>query len=315
MANYYDTLEVKKGASDDEIKKSYRKLAMKFHPDRNPGDKSAEEQFKKISEAYAVLSDSEKRRQYDMFGDQKFHQNFSQEDIFRGADFRNIFTDAGFDGGDIFSRIFGAGFGGAGFGEGGFGGAGFGGTGGRSGRSGFGGPPPKGQDVEYPVTISFQEAFKGSERHISFRLSDGSSRDLTIKIPAGVSDGGKLRLAGKGAPSQYGGQPGELYCVISVAPHPLFIRQGNDVDGKLILKLSEALRGCSKDVETLDGAKKIKIPSGVKPGTKIRLKNLGFPIPGKSNRGDFFAVVEYDVPHSLNERQMDLVNSLAEAGL
>jgi len=298
MADYYETLGVKKGASDDEIKKSYRKLAMKFHPDRNPGDKVAEDKFKVISEAYAVLSDTEKRKQYDMFGDQKFHQNFSQEDIFRGTDFRNIFTDAGFDGGDIFSRIFGAGFGGGG-----------------GGRGGFGGPPPKGQDVEYPITVAFQEAFNGGERQVSFRLSDGSSRDLTIKIPAGIRDGGKLRVAGKGGGSPYGGPAGDLYIVVSVASHPQYTRQGDDIEGKINLKLSEALLGCSKEVVTLDGAKKIKVPAGVKPGTKIRLKNLGFHIPGKHGRGDFYAVVEYDVPESLSTKQLELVNSLAETGL
>jgi curved DNA-binding protein len=299
MADYYDTLGVAKGSSDDEIKKSYRKLAMKYHPDRNPDNKEAEAKFKQISEAYAVLSDTEKRKQYDMYGDQKFHQNYSQEDIFRGADFRNIFTDSGFDGGDIFSRIFGAGFGGGGFG---------------GGRGGFGGQM-KGQDVEFPVTISFNDAFAGSERQINCRLSDGSSRELTLKIPPGVRDGGKLRVAGKGANSPHGGQPGDLYVIVSVAKHPTFTRIGDDIEGKLNLKLSEALLGCSKEVETLDGSKKVKIPMGVKPGTKVRLKNLGFPVPGKSFRGDFFAVVEYEVPEKLNPEQMNLVNSMAEIGL
>jgi curved DNA-binding protein len=301
MSDYYELLGVKKGATDDEIKKSYRKLAMKFHPDRNPGNKQAEDKFKQISEAYAVLTDTEKKRQYDMFGDQKFHQNFSQEDIFRGADFRNIFTDAGFDGSDIFSRIFGSGFGG-GPGRGGFGG-------------GFSAGSAKGQDLEYAVTISFNDAFKGAERHVSFRMNDGSSRELTIKIPAGVREGGKLRVAGKGANSPYGGQPGDLYVVISVAPHPTYSRTGNDIESKISLKLSDALLGCSKDIETLDGSKKIKVPAGVKPGTKIRLKGLGFPQPGKSERGDFYGVVDYDVPEKLSSKQMDLVKSLAEAGL
>jgi curved DNA-binding protein len=300
MADYYELLGVKKSASDDEIKKSYRKLAMKFHPDRNPGNKQAEDKFKQISEAYAVLTDTEKRRQYDMFGDQKFHQNFSQEDIFRGADFRNIFTDAGFDGSDIFSRIFGAGFGG---------------FGGGPGRGGFGGGSVKGQDIEYPVTISFNDAFKGSERHISFRTNDGTSRELTIKVPAGVREGGKLRVSGKGANSQFGGPPGDLYVVVSVAPHPQYVRAGDDVEHKISLKLSDALLGCSKDVETMDGTKKIKVPAGVKPGTKIRLKGLGFPQPGSSSRGDFYAVVDYEVPEKLSAEQMDLVKSLAEAGL
>lgn len=294
MADYYETLGVPKGASDDEIKKSYRTLAKKYHPDRNPNNKAAEDSFKAISAAYAVLSDSEKRKQYDTFGDQKFHQNYSQEDIFRGADFKNIFTDSGFDGNDIFSRIFGQGFGGGG--------------GGRGGAT-------KGQDVEYPASVAFMDAFNGSERHINFRLSDGTSREMTIKVPAGIRDGGKLRVAGKGGNSPYGGPPGDLFVVISVAAHPQFTRIGDDVEGRFPVRLSEALLGGSKTLETLDGVKKVKVPIGVKPGTKIRLKNLGFPVPGKTIRGDFFAVVEYEIPEKLNPAQTELVQSLAEAGL
>lgn len=294
MADYYETLGVQKGASDDEIKKSYRTLAKKYHPDRNPNNKAAEDSFKAISAAYAVLSDSEKRKQYDTFGDQKFHQNYSQEDIFRGADFKNIFTDSGFDGNDIFSRIFGQGFGGGG--------------GGRGGAT-------KGQDVEYPASVAFMDAFNGSERHINFRLSDGTSREMTIKVPAGIRDGGKLRVAGKGGNSPYGGPPGDLFVVISVAAHPQFTRIGDDVEGRFPVRLSEALLGGSKTLETLDGIKKVKVPIGVKPGTKIRLKNLGFPVPGKTIRGDFFAVVEYEIPEKLNPAQTELVQSLAEAGL
>jgi curved DNA-binding protein len=288
MADYYELLGVKKTATDDEIKKSYRKLALKFHPDRNPGNKQAEDKFKQISEAYAVLTDPEKRRQYDTFGDQKFHQNFSQEDIFRGADFRNIFTDAGFDASDIFGRIFGG---------------------------GFGGGTAKGQDIEYAVTISFNDAFHGAERHITFRTNDGSTRDLTIKVPAGVRDGGRLRVAGKGMNSPFGGPPGDLYVAISVAPHPNYQRVGDDIEHKIALKLSDALLGCSRDVDTMDGIKKVKVPAGVKPGTKIRLKGLGFPQPGRPTRGDFFAVVDYDVPERLSAKQLDIVRSLAEAGL
>lgn len=300
MADYYKVLGVQKGASDDEIKKSYRKLAMKFHPDRNPGDKAAEDQFKTISEAYAVLSDQDKRKQYDAYGDTRFHQQYSQEDIFRGADFNNIFGDAGFDASDIFSRIFGAGF--AGGGRGGFGG-------------GFGGGPQKGQDLEYPITIGFQEAYSGAERQVAFRLNDGSSRDLTVRIPAGIRDGGRLRVAGKGAPSMSGGTPGDLYVVVSVAPHPQYQRVGDDLEGKLPLKLSEALLGSSKEVTTLEGNKRIKIPAGVKPGTKIRLKGLGFHVPGKKIRGDFFAVVEYEIPENFTSDQQRAISSLAEAGL
>ena len=301
MADYYKILEVSKTASDDEIKKSYRKIAMKCHPDRNPGDKAAEDKFKSISEAYAVLSDPEKRKQYDTYGDSKFHQQYSQEDIFKGADFRNIFGDSGFDASDIFSRIFGGGFGGGG--------------GGGGGRGGFGGGPQKGQDIEFPQTIGFQEAFAGCEKQLNFRLSDGSVRDLTVRIPAGVKDGGRLRVAGKGADSQYGGPPGDLFVAISVAKHPHFERIGDNIEGKLPLKLTEALMGCSKEVATFEGNKRIKVPAGVKAGTKIRLRDLGFPVPGKKHRGDFYAVIEYDLPSKLTSQQQDLISALAESGL
>ncbi|MCX6118152.1 MAG: J domain-containing protein, partial [Proteobacteria bacterium] len=290
-------LEVEKGANEDTIKKSYRKLAMKYHPDRNPGDKAAEDKFKKISEAYAVLSDAEKRKQYDAYGDSRFHQQYSQEDIFRGADFGNVFRDAGFDPGDIFSRIFGGSFGG-----------GFGG--------GFGGQNQKGQDLEYPISIGFNDAYHGVEKHISFKLTDGSTRDFTLKIPSGVRDGGKLRIQGKGAGSQFpGGRPGDLYVIVTVLNHHLYTRNGDDIEGKLQLKLSEALLGTSKDVETLEGPKKIKVPSGVKPGTRIRLKELGFPVPGQKRRGDFYAIVEYTIPPEFTPKQQELIASLAESGL
>ena len=295
MSNYYETLGVKKESSDDEIKKAYRKLAMKWHPDRNQGDKAAEEKFKKISEAYAVLSDSAKRKQYDAYGDTRFHQQYSQEDIFRGTDFGNIFGDAGFDANDIFSRIFGGAFAGGG-------------------RGGFGGVP-KGQDLEYALTIGFLDAYNGMERQISFGLSDGTHRDLKVRIPAGVRDGGRLRVSGKGAASPHGGKPGDLYVVVTVSPHPDYERVGDDIEGKMPLKLSEALLGCSKEVTTLDGPKRIKIPTGVKPGTKIRLKNLGFPVPGQKHRGDFYAVVGYEIPEKLTGEQMGAIQSLAECGL
>lgn len=301
-SDYYSILGLPKGASLEDIKKSYRKLALQYHPDRNPGDKKAEETFKKISEAYAVLSDPEKKKQYDLFGDQKFHQNYSSEDIFRGADFHTIFREFDLGGGDFFSRIFsGSGFGGSeGF---------YQGSSGRRGAS-------KGQDVEYPLTISFLESYNGAEKNISYRLNDGSTQDFKLKVPAGVREGAKLRVAGKGAQSPFGGKSGDLYVVISVAGHPDFSRTGNDIETPVLLKLSEALLGCSKEVTTLEGKKRVKIPAGVKPGTKVRLKGLGFPEPGsKSSRGDLYAVVQYDIPNILNKSQLEAVEQLSQLGL
>lgn len=316
MADYYKTLGVEKGASEDEIKKAYRKLALKFHPDRNKGDKKAEEKFKEISEAYAVLSDEPKRKQYDAFGDQKFHQQYSQEDIFRNTDFSSIFREfnmGGQGGGSGFESIFGRifGMGGA---RGGFGG-------GPEGFEGFqpgmgGGRAPKGQDIEYPITISFHEAFNGGERQISFRLSDGSTRQLKVKIPKGAKNGAKLRVGGKGVESPYGGEAGDLMIVLNVAPHPAFIRDGNDIETKVPLKISEALLGAARDVETMDGVKKVKIPAGVKPGTRVRLKGLGFPTAGKDGaRGDFYVVIDLLVPDSLSAAQKTAVEALQDLDL
>lgn len=303
MADYYKTLGVAKKASADDIKKAYRKLALQFHPDRNKGDKAAEEKFKEISEAYAVLSDDQKRREYDTMGDARFHQAHTQEDIFRGTDFSSFF-DMG-DMGNIFGRIFG---GAGGFDLGG---------GGRGGRVAYQqqGQAPKGQDVEYALTVGFHEAFTGGERQLALSLPDGSRFEGKVRIPTGVRDGGRLRLAGKGVASPYGGPAGDLVLHVQIAPHPRLERDGDDIVAPVALKPSEALLGAQKDVETLDGVKKVKFPAGVKPGTRVRLKGLGFPRPGGGGRGDFFAVVELDLPSGLTAEQREAVEALQKVGL
>lgn len=293
MADYYKTLGVEKGASDADIKKAYRKLAFQYHPDRNPDNPSAESKFKEVNEAYAVLSDKQKRQQYDMFGDQQFHQQYSSEDIFRGTDFSSIFEEFGLggSGNSFFSSIFG---GGRGFHQG----------------------PVKGQDVEYPITIGFMDAYHGAERRLQFSLSNGTKRELTIHIPAGIASKGKLRVRGKGAPSQMpGGPDGDLYVIVNVSEHPEFSRYGDDIHTPLELSISEACLGATKEVPTPDGKRKIKIPAGVGSGTKIRLKKLGFPKMKGSSRGDLFAVVNLKVPRSLSDEQKEAVSRLQELGL
>lgn len=297
MENYYDLLGVAKTADEAEIKKAYRKLAMQYHPDRNQGDKGAEEKFKKINEAYAVLSDKDKKRQYDTVGDSRFHQQYSSEDIFRGTDFSSIFEEMGMGGqgqSSFFSSFFGGGQG-------------------RGRAGGFSQGPVKGQDVEYPTTIGFMDAFHGVEKPISFRLSDGTEHSLTVKIPKGVKTGAKLRVPGRGAPSRQGGQAGDLFLVINVLEHPEFKREGDNIEVPLNLKISEAFLGASKSVNTPEGEKKIKIPAGVKAGTKVRLKGLGFPVGAQ--RGDLFAVIDLDVQKDLNSAQMSAIEALQEAGL
>lgn len=301
MRDYYEVLGVSKNATGDEIKKSYRKLALKFHPDRNQGNAEAEAKFKEISEAYAVLSDDEKKKQYDMFGNSGFHQKYSQEDIFRNTDFGQVFQE--FDlGGDIFSRIFGSmggGYAGAGRGRGGFG----------DGRQ------MKGQDVEFNLDVSFEEAFHGAKRPVNFSLSDGTTVNLSVTVPKGAKEGTKLRVAGKGARAPIPqGKPGDLYVNIVVTPHPKFKRNGDDIEVDVPVKISEGLLGTSKEVLTLDGTKKIKVPRGVKPGTKLRLRELGFPT-AQGSRGDFYAVISYEVPDSLSTEQVSRIEELAKIGL
>ena len=274
---------------------------MEYHPDRNQDNPQAEEKFKEVNEAYAVLSDEEKKQQYDMFGDRKFHQQYSSDDIFRGTDFGSIFDDLGMNG-DIFSNIFGGGFGGA---QGGFG---------RQG-GGFHRGPQKGQDVEYTVQIGFMDAYNGTERKLQFSLSDGSTRDLTIKIPKGIDSGKKLRVSGKGMPSRSGGPSGDLFVIVEVANHPNFARKANNIETNVNIKLTDALLGCKHEVDTPEGVKKVKIPAGVKFGTKIRLKGLGFTDMKTKTKGDLFAIVNMETPKTLTSEQKDLVEKLKEAGL
>lgn len=295
MEDYYKILGVDKSASIEEIKKAYRKLALKHHPDRNAGDKKAEEKFKKISEAYAVLSDPEKKRQYDTVGASGFHQQYSTDDIFRGADFSSIFEGmGGFD--NIFSQMFG-------------GGASFGGGGARR-RS----APVKGQDVEYSIQIAFEESYRGSERNIDVSLGNGERRQFKMRIPAGVKDGTRLRVAGKGFSSQHPhGPAGDLYVKVEVAPHPLYKRVGNDIEVKTPIRFSDFFLGNFCEVPTLEGVRKVKVPSGVKIGTKIRLRGLGFQ--EGTHKGDLFAVIDLIVPEHLSDAQLRAIEALREVNL
>ncbi|MBI2603054.1 MAG: DnaJ domain-containing protein [Deltaproteobacteria bacterium] len=295
MEDYYKTLGVEKGSSTDEIKKAYRKLALKYHPDRHAGNKEFEEKFKKISEAYAVLSDPQKKKQYDTFGSADFHQRYSTDDIFRGTDFGSVFEEMGLGGFEsILGRMFG----------------GFGG-----GRAGGFHPPVRGQDLEYELQVSFDEAYKGAERQLDLDLGRGERRSLKLKIPAGVKAGGRLRVAGKGGKSPTGGHGGDLYVKIDVAPHPDFTRNGNDIESSMGLKISEALLGTTREIATPEGVRKLKVPAGVKGGTKIRLRGLGFPIVGKNERGDFYAVVELIIPKHLSSKQKKIAEQLQAEGL
>jgi len=299
QTDYYKTLGVDKKATQDEIKKAFRKLAVKYHPDRNPGDKSAEDKFKEINEAYAVLSDPQKKEQYDTFGSSGFHKQYSQEDIFRNFDFGGTFRDMGMGGGeDIFSRLFGGAFGRGG---------------GRGG--GFRAGPQKGGDLEMETDVSFRDAALGAEKVIAFRRNKGAREELKVKIPAGVDNGSKIRISGKGGQGEGGGPPGDLYLIIRVLPDPVFSRDGGDLIVERSIPFSAACLGVSLDVPTLEGDKRIKVPAGIQPCTKIRLKGCGIKPLASNAKGDLYVKITVHVPEAMSEEQRKLIEEMARKGL
>lgn len=300
--DYYAVLGVSKDASEEEIKKAYRRMAMKYHPDHAKGDAKAEDQFKKISEAYAVLSDKEKRRQYDRFGSEGFRQQYSQEDIFRNFDFGDVFREFGFGGGFATGQQGGVRFS-FGRGESPFD---FGGGGRR---------PVKGSDLEYELALTLPEVATGTRKTLDFQ-HEGRTERLTVKIPKGMISGKKLRLAGKGAPSPMGGTPGDLYIRSRVLPDSRFATDGYDLIVYRDVKLSEAVLGTTLPIPTLDGkSMHVKIPPGTRHGTRMRIAGHGLPYMGKSGQGDLFVVVQLAIPKELSAEQRQLVEKLAAAGL
>lgn len=293
MTDYYSVLGINKGSSDDEIKKAYRKQAMKYHPDRNEGDSKAESKFKDISEAYAVLSDKKKRREYDQFGSEGFHQKFSQEDIFRDFDVNDILRGFGF--GSNPSQ-----------GRGSFPGGG----------NHFQRPHP--ESVKPPtlikdLSIGFEEAALGAQRNIAISRN-GVVEETSIKIPSGISNGKILRLHGKGHLSPDGKNQGDLHLKIRVLPHPLFSRDAQNVIVNSDIKLTDALLGTTIEVQTLNGIKSVKIPSGTQNNSKLRLKEVGIK-SSSGVQGDQLVNIKIAIPKNLTEEQIKHIQYLKDTGI
>jgi len=314
--DYYDILGVSKNASQDEIKKAYRKLARKYHPDHAGGDKASEDKFKEISEAYAVLSDEEKRKQYDTYGSEDFQQRYSQEDIFRGSNIDDILREFGFGGGGSFFTSFGrgrksAGRGGARFSfdpESIFG---FGGGGHQQDTAQM-----KGGDVESELPVTIQDIFHGTTKTVSLQSPSGRTEQLTVKIPKGWITGKKLRFAGRGQPSPYGGPAGDLYVRSKVVNDPVYKHKDHNLYIEREIKLTDALLGTKIAVPTVDGKQlSLTIPPGTQHKQKMRLSGHGIPHMKGGGAGDLYAIIKVKMPKSLSDKQKDLIRQLAETGL
>jgi len=348
--DYYDTLGVAKNSSSDQIKSAYRKLAVKYHPDKNKGDKAAEEKFKEASEAYHVLSNPERKQNYDNFGHSAFENGGGGRGGFGNFDFSGSFSD-------IFEDFFGEGFGGSNK---------------RSRKSSY-----RGSDLRYDLTISLEDAYFGKKENIRFSTSDkcetcngsgskpgidvgscsmcnghgqvrssqgfftvqqtcpqcgGSgeeitnpcvscsgqgkkqaSKKLSVTIPKGVDDGTRIRLSGKGEAGSRGAGNGDLYLFISVNSHELFKRQDQHLFFECPISITDAALGSSIEIPTIDGGKaKIKIPAGTQSGKQFRLKGKGMPGMRSGNIGDLYVQINTEVPVSLNKEQKELLEKFRQ---
>lgn len=295
--DYYSLLGVSRTDSEEEIKKAYRKLAMKFHPDKNPGDKKAEDKFKEISEAYEVLSDAKKRQTYDQFG---FAGAGASGGPGGGPGFGGFggFNQEGQEGfQDIFGDIFGDVFGGR---SGGF----------QRGRR------ARGADLRYTLNISFEESALGCEKVISFmrhRSGHEEAAKLSTKVPAGVRQGQRLKLAGEGDAAPQGGTSGDLYIIINIQDHILFRREDDDVLLDFPVSYVDAILGTSVEVPTLTGKVSLKVPAGTHTGQIFRLKGKGFPKIGGFGTGDMLVRVLVDTPAKLSTEQKNLLEELSKS--
>ncbi|WP_267423497.1 MULTISPECIES: DnaJ C-terminal domain-containing protein [unclassified Curtobacterium] len=311
--DFYAVLGVDKKASDADLKKTYRKLARQFHPDSNPGDAAAEAKFKEISEAYSVLSDKEQRAEYDQVRAMGSGARFTAGGPGQGGGFEDVFggmfggggqpggggqrvrfgQGGGFE--DILGGMFGGGAGGAGFGQP------------SGGYRGFGGPS-KGRDVTASTTLDFTTAIAGD----TIKLSQGNGRPVNVRIPAGVADGQKIRLRGRGEPSPDGGDAGDLVVLVHVRKHPVFERDGQHLRVAVPVTFVEAALGATIQVPTLGGDPvKLRVAPGTPSGRVLRVKGRG--VATKDGTGDLLATVQVAVPSHLSDKAREAVEALAAA--
>lgn len=315
--DYYKTLDVAKGATQEEVSKAYKKLAKKYHPDLNPGNSSAEEKFKDITEAYEVLKDEEKRRLYDQLGpdwqNAAYGNGFGGGSPFSGQNVRFNFGGQSFGGGQSFE---GSGF--SDFFETLFGNAAGGGAGGAAGSGGSFGANPfgnasaraqRGRDAEVEIEIPLESAFNGGERSVTIQSPQGV-RTLKVNIPAGVREGAKLRLSGQGHPGM--ASAGDLYLKIRFAAHPQFTVEGKNIVYDAHVMPWTAVLGGKIRVPTLEGEVELNLPAESDSGRKMRLRGKGLGSPAvPAERGDLLVRVGIDCPKNLTDTQRDMWKKLA----
>ncbi|WP_375322261.1 DnaJ C-terminal domain-containing protein [Aliivibrio logei] len=293
--DYYDVLGVPKSSTEKEIKKAYKRLAMKYHPDKNQGDAQAADKFKEIKEAYEILTDADKRGQYDDYGHAAFKNGGMGGGGFGGQ-------SQGYGG---FEDIFGGAFGG----------------GGRS-RSGFGGGfedmfsqqrqprPKKGQDRQFNLTVEFAEAINGCEQIIELPIN-GVNKKINVKVPAGIEDGEKIRFVGKGEAGAFGGPAGDLLIQINTRPHTHLKRDGNDLICPVTTDFVTAALGGEVEIQTLESRFKLKVPAGTQSGRKFRMKEKGVK-SRKGMTGDLMVEIIVATPTNLSEKQKELLMEFKE---
>lgn len=313
--DYYNILGVEKDASADEIRKAYRRLARKYHPDVNPDDDSAEERFKDVNEAYEVLSDEDKRAKYDRFGSQwrQYERAGGQAEDFDwsqwrsqpggGAGYRTVTPEEFeqmFGGAGGFSDFFETLFGGRGTRGGGFGSEPF-----RQTRTQA--RPRAGRDLEHEIEVTLEEAFHGTTRNIQYE----NGRTIQARVPRGVRTGSRIRLSGQGQPGARGGAAGDLYLVVRVLPHDKFRREGDDLHVTVPVDLFTMLMGGATTVSSIDRNVRLTIPAETDNGRVFRLSGLGMPnLQNPDQRGDLFVAVEAQLPKNLSDEEKELLRQL-----